>query len=124
MQLTNNQIYNYASKLATQFNIQKCDIKLPIKISFFLQKNMKILTELAQDIEKCRLQIVTTYGTLQEESQTYIITPDNIEKANAELTDLFTLEQNVELHTFKLEDFEGLEFTFAQMDAIMFMIEE
>lgn len=124
MKLTNNQIYNYASKLVAQFNTQKCEIKLPIKISFFLQKNMKILTELAQDIEKCRLQIATTYGTLQEESQSYTIAPNNIEKANAELTDLFALEQNVELHMFKLEDFEDLEFTFAQMDALIFMIEE
>ena len=124
MQLTNNQIYNYTSKLITQFNIKNCDIKLPIKISFFLQKNIKILTELAQDIEQCRTQIATTYGTLQEDSQSYAIAPDNIEQANIELTELFALEQNVELHTFKLEDFEGLEFTFAQMDALLFMIEE
>lgn len=124
MILTNNQIYNYTSKLIAQFNAQNCDIKLPIKISFFLQKNIKILSELAQDIEKCRMQIATTYGTLQEGSQVYAIAPDSIEQANAELTDLFTLEQNVELHMFKLEDFEGLEFTFAQMDALLFMIEE
>ena len=41
-----------------------------------------------------------------------------------EINDLFNLTQEVNLHIFKLDDFEGLELTFDQMKAIMFMIEE
>jgi hypothetical protein len=55
MKLTNNEIYNYANNLFAAFN--DGEQKLPIKISFYLQKNKNTLLTLAQDIEKSRIEI-------------------------------------------------------------------
>jgi hypothetical protein len=44
--------------------------------------------------------------------------------AQQELNDLFALEQEVNIHMFKLDDFDGIELTTTQLSAIMFMIEE
>jgi hypothetical protein len=43
---------------------------------------------------------------------------------NAELTDLFAIQQEINLHKFKLSDFEGLSLSGEILSAIMFMIEE
>ena len=124
MLLTNRDIYTYTPLLATQFNNETCEMKLPVKINFFLQKNIKILIDLAQEIEKCRVAIITTYGTLDKEKMIYSFSEENTQQVNQELNDLLNIEQDVPLYVFKLEDFDGLEFTFAQMNALMFMIEE
>lgn len=124
MLLTNEQIYNYISPLVQQFNTSTCEIKMPVKINFFLQKNMKVLIELAQEIERSKMLIASTYGVLNTEGTAYQIPKENEDRANQELNDLFSIKQEVPLHIFKLEDFDGLELTFAQMNAIMFMIEE
>jgi hypothetical protein len=55
MKLTNNEIYTYANTLAQAFDDK--DQKLPIKISFYLQKNKNTLIQLAQDIEQLRMSI-------------------------------------------------------------------
>jgi hypothetical protein len=54
----------------------------------------------------------------------YDIPPENMAAANKELQDLFDLEQDLNIHMFNLDDFDGIELTYQQMSAIMFMIEE
>jgi hypothetical protein len=44
--------------------------------------------------------------------------------ANQELNDLFALEQELNIHVFKLDEFDNIELTYDQLSAIMFMIEE
>lgn len=65
--LTNNEIYNYANALAEQF--QDKEVKFPIKVNFYLQKNQNELMTLAQDIEKQRVEIIQEYGNQNEETQ-------------------------------------------------------
>ena len=123
MLLTNQQIYVSAQVLNQHFNGQST-IKFPVKINFFLQKNIKLLSDMAREIEEARLRIAQSFGELNEEGTAYTINKDMQSQAQRELNDLFALAQEVPIHIFKLEDFEGLEFTFAQMNALMFMIEE
>lgn len=123
MKLTNNEIYTYANNLAQAFDDK--DQKLPIKISFYLQKNKNTLVQLAQDIEQSRMNIAQSYGTLDEENQQYVIPPEKMEAAAKELNDLFTLEQEVQIYTINIDSFgDDLTITTAQMEAIMFMIEQ
>lgn len=122
MKLTNNEIYFYANELLTYFG-QDCEIKFPIKVNFFLQRNIKKMTELAQDIETSRIAIAKEYGEPNEEGS-YAIAPDKIEEASKELNDLFSLEQDVDIHIFKIDDFTNIELSMKQMNALMFMIEE
>ena len=123
MLLTNQQIYISAQMLNQHFNGQSA-IKLPVKVNFFLQKNIKLLSDMAKEIEESRLHIAQSFGKLNEEGTAYTIDEDMQSQAQQELNDLFALTQDVPFHMLKLEDFEGLEFTFAQMNALMCMIEE
>lgn len=122
MKLTNNEIYNYATKLASEFKDTKQ--VLPVKINFYLQKNKKLLLELAQDIEQARIQIAQTYGKYNEETQNYSIDPERVAEANKELNDLFTLEQDVNICMINFANIDdNLSLTTGQMEAMMFMIE-
>lgn len=122
MKLTNNEIYTYAKALSDAF--ADGSQKLPIKISFYLQKNKNILSDLASDIEKSKIEIAKTYGTLNEEKTQYVIDPDKIDITNKELNDLFDLEQDVQIHMINIDNLnDDIIITTAQMEAIMFMIE-
>ena len=120
MKLVNQQIYNYAQNLQT-FSIE---IKMPVRVNFYLQKNIQLIQQAAEEIDKMRLNIISQFGILNEEKTTYIIPPDKIAEVNNELNDLFNLEQELNLHIFKLSDFDNIELTFQELSAIMFMIEE
>lgn len=120
MKLTNNQIYTYAQSLRA-FSI---DIKLPVRINFFLQKNIQTIMTAAEEIEKARFNIGAQYGTPNEEGTGYNISGENMVIVNQELADLFGLEQELNIHIFKLEEFDNIELTYQELSAIMFMIEE
>ena len=122
MTLTNNEIYNYANALAREFNNQ--EVKLPIKVNFYLQKNIQELLNLAQDIEKQRIGIAEEFGVLNEETQNYDIPSENIPVATQKLNDLFDLTQEVKIYKVKLDAFNDIELSAAQMQALLFMIDE
>ena len=123
MLLTNNQIYNYANALVSAF--QDKEQRLPMKLNFFIQKNKKILLELAQDIEQARVTIAQTHGKLDEATQQFIIPPEEVANAQQELIDLFSIEQEVNIGMVKADSLnDDFNLTTAQMEAIMFMIEE
>jgi hypothetical protein len=119
--MTNQQIYKYAQNLAI-FN--SCNIKMPVRINFYLQKNIQLIQQRAAEIEQARLDIGAHFGSLNTEGTGYDIPVTHIDEANHELNDLFNLEQDIPLHIFKLSDFDGIELTYQQMSAIMFMVEE
>ena len=122
MKLTNNEIYTKAQELMTVFNDK--EQKLPIKLNFYLQKNKNTLISLAQDIEQARISIIQTYGTPNEDGETYTIPEDKIAEASNELKDLFELEQEVNIYTVNIDVLnEDLILTTAQMEALMFMID-
>lgn len=122
MKLTNNLIYTYTNELLTYYGAD-CEIKFPIRVNFFLQKNIKKLTELAQDIEASRIEIAKSFGE-PDEYGNYPIPEEKRTAAMQELNDLFSLEQDVDLHIFKIDDFSNIELSMPQMNALMFMIEE
>ena len=122
MKMTNNEIYTTANQLVAAFNDDTQ--RLPIKINFYLQKNKKTLVALAQDIEAARMEIAKSYGTLSEAQDQYIIPPENMEKAQKELNDLFDLEQEVPIGKISIDKIdEDLVLSAGQMDALMFMID-
>lgn len=121
--LTNAQIYSYAVALNEAF---KDDTqKLPIKINFYLQKNKNTLMTLGQDVEEARMKIIRENGNLSEDKTQFIIPKDKLESVQQELNDLLSLLQEVNIYTVKLDSFsDDIALTTAQMDAMMFMIEE
>lgn len=122
MKLTNEKIYTYAQNLMSTF--VGTDVVLPVKVNFYLQKNKKILTELAQDIEEARMEIAKKYGELSENGSQYVVADDKIEEANKELVDLFELEQEVQIYTVSIDSFkDDMALSTSQMEALMFMID-
>lgn len=120
--LTNNKIYNYANSIIENFS--GVDIKFPIKVNFYLQKNQTELMALAQDIEKQRVNLIQEYGTLNEETQQFEIPPEKVVEVSQKINDLFNLTQEVKLYKVKLEDFGNIELTSGQMQALLFMIDD
>lgn len=123
MILTNNNIYNYATALNNEFN-SSCKIKFPVRVNFFLQKNIEKLTAAAQEIERARIGIAQEYGELNEDGTSYFIPPDKIAEAQNEIEELFNIEQDIKLHLFSIDDFNNIELTYQQMSALMFMIKD
>lgn len=122
MKMTNNEIYMHARNLMEVFT--DANQRLPIKVNFYLQKNKNTLVELAQDIEKSRVEIAKNYGELDESGEQYIIPNDKMEAAAKELEDLFNLEQDVHIYKINVDSLsDDLTMTTAQMEAIMFMID-
>jgi hypothetical protein len=61
---------------------------------------------------------------LNEEEQRYNIPDDKMEEASKEFEDLFEIEQELDIKTFSIEALGNAEFTPAQMQVMMFMIED
>lgn len=119
--MKNKQIYEYAQKLSIFSN---CNITMPVRISFYLQKNIQLIQQASDDIERARLQIGARFGTINETQTGYDIPTEKISEVNVELNELFELEQDISIHMFKLEDFDGIDLSYQELSAIMFMIEE
>ena len=123
MLIKNQKIYNIAMNLMKVFNDE--NLYLPMKLNFYIQKNKKTFIELGQDIESARMKIAAEYGVYDEATGQYSVPPEKVQIASKELNDLFNLEQEVNIYKIKVEDLPSdLNLTTAQMDAILFMIED
>ena len=120
MKLTNEQIYNYS--IALQSTLDN-SIYIPAKANFFICKNVQLIADAAKEIDKSRLAVAQYYGELNEEGTQYIIPREKLEEANRELVDLLTIEQDLDIKTFSIDDLQNVELTGVQMQALMFMIE-
>lgn len=121
--MKNEQILNLFENIENAFQNSKHKY-LPSKVSFFIQKNRKVLQENVITIEKVRMDIIQNYGKISEDQNRYNFDPEVIETVNKELDDLRNIEQDIQFSKIKLSDLEGIEFTLDQMEALMFMIEE
>lgn len=122
MKLTNEQIYNLTNSYTTEFSDFKSYI--PAKVNFAIQKNMQVLAAAAQGIEETRMEVAKHYGVMSENGQGYEIPEDARPQVQQELNDLFSIEQELEIKTFSIDALGDVEFTPAQMQVIMFMIED
>jgi hypothetical protein len=120
--ITNHNIYSLVDSYTNAFAEFKSYI--PAKANFAMQKNISTLTTLGEEIEKARLNIAKHYGEPDEENNRYTIPEENRDVVAKELEELLSIEQEVEIKMIKVEDLGNAEFTTAQMQAIMFMIEE
>lgn len=106
MKLTNEQIYSYAMNLIKAFDNENQN--LPVKLSFYILKNKKILTDLAREIEVARMELVQ--NATQDEK-------------NIKIEELAKIEQEVNIYTIDFEELDkDLVLTTGQMESIMFMI--
>ena len=117
--LTNLEIYTTAQALMENITT---DINLPVKVGFYIQKNMKKMTELAQEIEKSRMEIFDKYGEKDEENNQYKFDKSVQEQVQKELNDLFDLTQEVKTNMLELDWFDDIDLNANQIAAISYMI--
>ena len=117
--LTNLEIYTTAQALMESITT---DINLPVKVGFYIQKNMKKMTELAQEIEKSRMEIFDKYGEKDEETNQYKFDKSVQEQVQKELNDLFDLTQDVKTNMLELDWFDDIDLNANQIAAISYMI--
>lgn len=122
MKLTNQEIYEKATEITVAFSNETKYI--PVKLNFAIQKNLSVLLKLKEEIENNKIKIAYEYGKLNSEGTQFIIEKENRKKAEQELNDLFSIEQEVDIKTCFLSQIEGIDLTIEQMQAIMFMITE
>lgn len=120
MKMNNGMIYQYALALNEALNDN--NLQMPVAVIFSIEKNKQTLMTIAQDIEKYRMDIIKKYG--EEVNGNYNVPQDKIEIANKELQDLFSIEQEVNIYKFNIEDLGDIKLTSNQMNAILFMIED
>lgn len=119
--MKNSEIYSLGNAL---LEYMQEDLALPVKIKFYLQKNMNKVISLAREIEQSRTEILNKYGTLNEDGTSYHFEDDKIAEAQKELNDLFELEQEVKVNMLELDWFDAVELSNEQVNAIMFMIND
>lgn len=120
MKMNNGMIYQYALTLNEVLNDN--DLQMPVAVLFSIEKNKQTLMAVAQDVEKYRMDIIKKYG--EEVDGNYNVPQDKIEIANKELQDLFSIEQEINIYKFNIEDLGDIKLTSNQMNAILFMIED
>lgn len=119
--MKNRDIYSKAIALKDAFSSSDC--KLPVKINFYIHKNLNILVNEAESIDAMRLEIGKKYGTQDENG--YLIDNSQLDAAQKELNDLMDIDIDIKLHKIKLSEIpEDLELTSAQMEALMFLIDD
>lgn len=119
--MTNGEIYSYAVGMTNNFNDN--EEYMPAAIAFSIQKNKTSLMSIAEEVEKSRMSIIQHYS-ISQEGDNYTIDPQMVDKANKELADLLGIVQDIKIYTFTIKDLEEIKLTSAQMQSIMFMIEE
>lgn len=119
--MTNLEIYAYADALVNAF---KEEVTLPVKVNFYLQKNMTRMIEAGKEIEKTRVEIIQKYGVPTEDGQNIEVPVDSVEIVNKELEDLFALTQEIKVNEIALDAFDGIELSSTQVAAIAFMIKD
>lgn len=120
--LSNNDIYYIATGLNSNFDR---DLKLPIKVSFYLNKNKKYFTELAQQIEEEKNKLCAKFGTFDSVNNRFHFENDEILKqVNKEFSELMGLKQEVSFYEIPLEDFGEINLSIKEMDILEYMIKE
>jgi hypothetical protein len=118
--LTNREIFTIGNAFEGAF--QNDERYLPAKINFKIEKNKKNILDKMNEIEESRIKTIREFG--EEKDGQIQIPNEKVEEVNKEIAELFDIEQEMNIFMISFEDIENLEFTSAEMSALLFMIED
>ena len=120
MKLTYNEIYNIYDKYIE--NIYHNNEKyFPVKIYFIMNKNFKKIKELRFMIDAARENLVKHYGEDQGDGS-YVIPSDLLTEAQLEMDKLSNTSTEIDIDYISISEFEKIELTPAQYNAIEWML--
>lgn len=117
---SNNQLYSIANQIKS--HPFKEDTYIPIKINFYILKNIETIIKECDNIEKYRNSIILQHGEMKNGQITVPV--DKIDFVNKELDALGDIKQELDIHMISLSELDGLNLTTGELKNIMFMIEE
>ena len=118
--LTNREIFTIGNAFEGAF--QNDERYLPAEINFKIEKNKKNILDKMNEIEESRIKTIREFG--EEKDGQIQIPNEKVEEVNKEIAELFDIEQEMNIFMISFEDIENLEFTSAEMSALLFMIED
>lgn len=124
IKIKNADIYTYGQKIKLFVQDKPNIDQLNIDSLFFLQKNIKLIFDVLEDIESCRMKLGAKYGEYSDTEECYKIFPQNLEIAKQEMENLMNIEQEFTIHIFSFEDLQPAQLTANQIDALIFMIND
>jgi len=126
LKLTNQELLNSIPTLQELSKEQ-----LPIKISYTISKNIKIIEEELKIYEEERQKLIKKHAELDKEGKpkvndngNYIIKQENQLDFNKEVLELLNIETDVNICKVDLNALDGLKISPLELTSIYFLIEE
>ena len=80
--------------------------KMPIKIAYDIQRNMRIMQPDANQYDQQRIELIKTkYGT-RDEKDNWTVVPEKIGEFTKEMATLGEAEVDIDIHTIELNNFK------------------
>lgn len=104
--------------------------QLPIKASYAISKNIAHIESELKIYNKEKQKIVEKYCEKEEDGQLkinkgqFVIKPDCREAWDKDIEELNSIENEIDIHTFKFEDLGNAYFSPSEFGSIDYMIEE
>lgn len=123
MQLTNGFIYRYVENLYKVVNDET--LKFSAQVNYAIQKNLRNLLTIYQELEQERLRVCQEYSTGLDDDGVFLFEDKEKRiKAEKELNDLMFDTQEVPVIKFKIEALGDIQLTARQMDTLMLMVKD
>ena len=123
MQLANGFIYRYVESLYEVVNDET--LKFSAQVNYAIQKNLRNLLTIYQELEQERLRVCREYSTGLDDDGVFLFEDKEKRiKAETELNDLMFDTQEVPIIKFKIEALGDAQLTSRQMDTLMLMIKD
>ena len=127
MKLSNEKIVNDANILGAISQKQ-----LPVKVSYAIAKNISKIQAELKIYNAEREKLIEKYaekgedGKVKSENGSIKIQKEFIEKWNKDIKELMAIENEIDIHKFKLSELDGkaCDFSPSELMAIDYMIEE
>lgn len=125
MKLSNKKIIESIQSLSSLYGKQ-----LPVKVSYIIAKNTSNINDELKIYNKEREKLITKYAEKDEEGkeildehQNIIIKKACVKSWNEDVNTLLSLENDVEISKFKIDELSDFNISPAELSAIDFMIE-
>jgi hypothetical protein len=123
MQLANGFIYRYVENLYEVVNDET--LKFSAQVNYAIQKNLRNLLTIYQELEQERLRVCREYSTGLDDDGVFLFEDKEKRiKAEKELNDLMFDTQEVPIIKFKIEALGDIQLTSRQMDTLMLMVKD
>lgn len=124
MKLTNQTLLNSISKLRVLSQKQ-----LPVKVSYAIAKNISKIEKELTIYEIERQKLIDKYAEKDNEGKVVADNNGKIKFKDKEgwekdIKELLDIENEIDIHKFKIEELEGYNMTPAELMSIEYMIEE